>query len=123
MIHLKRTYYLHLHLRFSPDDMRMIILSIVYENLSLRELDNSMKLDLDELRSRGFLITMADVEVENEKHEHLPNTQFMSLMYMSAPVTSGVFTPNCPTGYTDCESCGYWHGEISECEYDGTLEE
>lgn len=122
MIHLKRTYFLHLHIKMYPDDMSLIFLTKVYENLSLRELDNSIKLDLDELKARGFTITMAEVVVNNLDNEHLTNRCLLSLKDIPEPVTSGMLTPaepNCPTGYTDCESCGYWHGEISECEYNG----
>lgn len=93
MIHLTRNYYLHLHIRFNKEDMTMVIMSIVFEHLSLRELNNSIKLYLDDLRSRGFLITMADVEVENAKHEHLPNTMFTALTDIPEPVTSGILKP------------------------------
>ena len=93
MIHLKRTYFLHLHIKMYPDDMRMIILSIIYENLSLRELDNSMKLDLDELRSRGFTITMAEVVVYNLDNEHLTNRCLLSLKDIPEPITKGILKP------------------------------
>lgn len=93
MIHLKRTYFLHLHIKLSPDDMSLIFLTKVYENLSLRELDNSIKLDLDELKARGFTITMADVEVNNLDHEHLTNRCLLSLKDIPEAVTSGILKP------------------------------
>ncbi|MBO5809672.1 MAG: hypothetical protein J6R32_02470 [Bacteroidales bacterium] len=73
--------------------MTLIIMSIVYENLSLKELDNSIKLTLDDLMHRGFTITMADVEVENQQHTHLPNTNFLSLKDIPGPVIKGVLKP------------------------------
>lgn len=122
MIHLKRTYFLHLHIKMSPDDMSLIFLTKVYENLSLRELDNSIKLDMDELKVRGFTITMAEVVVNNLDHEHLTNRCLLSLKDIPEPVTSGILTPaepNCPTGYHDCETCKHYYKEVSECWYNG----
>ena len=93
MIHLKRTYFLQLHIKMYPDDMSLIFLTKVYENLSLRELDNSIKLDLDELRSRGFTITMAEVVVHNLENEHLTNRCLLSLKDIPEPITKGILKP------------------------------
>ena len=90
---LKRNYNVKFHIKMSPDDMTLMVLGQFFENVSLRELDNSIQLLKDDLIKRDMIITMAEVIIEHAEPVVLTNKMFLSLKDIPEPVTSGVLKP------------------------------
>ena len=90
---LKRDYSVKFHIKMSPDDMTLILFTQIIENVSLRELDNSIQLLKDDLIKRDIIITMAEVVSIQEKPVVLTNKMFLSLKDIPEPITSGILKP------------------------------
>lgn len=90
---LKRNYRVSFHIKMAPDDMALMVLGQFFENVSLRELDNSIQLLKDDLIKRDMIITMAEVVIDQTEPVVLTNKMFLSLRDIPEPVTSGILKP------------------------------
>ena len=89
MVHLSNDYILHIGFDASREDKQFFTLDTMYEHVSLRELDNSIKLVLSVLDRTGCNIKYAQVTNANTK-EVITNRAFLSLINIPEPVTRSI---------------------------------
>ena len=89
MVHLSNDYIVHISFDASKEDKQFFSLDTMYEHVSLRELDNSIKLVLSVLDRTGCLVKCAEVRNANTG-DIMTNKMFLSLMNIPEPVTRSI---------------------------------
>ena len=92
MIHLKRNYEIILHYEWSKEDKQLFILMTMYEQMSLKQLDNSLLKVIGDLHYNQHVVTMAEVKIAGTDNI-VANSTFLSLMNIPGPITTGIFRP------------------------------
>ena len=90
MIHLKRNYEIILHYEWSKENKQLFILMTMYEQMSLKQLDNSLLNIVSDLRYNEHVLTMAEVRIAGTNNI-VANSTFTSLMDIPGPITNGIF--------------------------------
>ena len=89
MVHLSNDYIVYISFDASKEDKQFFSLATMYEHVSLRELDNSIKLVLSVLDRTGCQVKCAEVRNANTG-DIMINKMFLSLMNIPEPVTRSI---------------------------------
>lgn len=85
---LTRDYEVTLHFEASREDKQLFILTTMYENATLKRVDNSLIDLIAGLEAAGHIMTMAEISyVDVDGSRKLPNTMFLALMKIPAGIT------------------------------------
>ena len=85
---LYRDYEVTLHFEASREDKQLFVLLTMYENATLKQVDNSLIDLIAGLEAAGHIITMAEISyVDVDGCKKLPNTMFLSLMKIPQGIT------------------------------------
>lgn len=85
---LTRDYEVNLHFEASREDKQLFILKTMYENVTLKQVDNSLMSLIADLEAVGHVMTMAEISyVDVDGCKKLPNTMFLSLMKIPQGIT------------------------------------
>lgn len=89
-----RDYEVNIHFEASRENKQLFVLMTMYENATLKQVDNSLIDLIAGLEAAGHVITMAEIShVDVDGCRKLPNTMFLSLMKIPGPVTKGTLKP------------------------------
>lgn len=85
---LYRDYEVTLHFEASREDKQLFVLLTMYENATLKQVDNSLINLIAELEAAGHIMTMAEISyIDVDGSRKLPNTMFLSLMKIPQGIT------------------------------------
>lgn len=83
-----RDYEVTLHFEASREDKQLFVLTTMYENATLKQVDNSLIDLIAGLEAAGHVMTMAEISfIDVVGCKKLPNTMFLSLMKIPAGIT------------------------------------
>lgn len=89
---LKRDYELIIHFEESKEVKQLLVLKTMFENVSLRQLDESISGIIQILHECGCSITCAQVILAGT-NEPVTNRAFLSLKNYPEPITCGTLKP------------------------------
>ena len=85
---LYRDYEVTLNFEASREDKQLFVLATMYENATLKQVDNSLIDLIAGLEAAGHVITMAEISyVDVDGSRKLPNTMFLSLTKIPQGIT------------------------------------
>lgn len=83
-----RDYEVTLHFEASREDKQLFVLATMYENATLKQVDNSLLDLIVGLEAAGHIMTMAEIlYIDVDGCKKLPNTMFLSLMKIPQGIT------------------------------------
>ena len=85
---LYRDYEVTLHFEASREDKQLFVLLTMYENATLKQVDNSLINLIAGLEAAGHIMTMAEISyLDVDGWKKLPNTMFLSLTKIPQGIT------------------------------------